>query len=185
MTDQVAARLIAKRIADYALTLPLSLGVVISVWPVMAVGATGACMLHSWKRCVKETSVHRRVFFITMATQVIIEVVLATLAAAYFAPYIGEKCSLDERWQALFRAKDTAAIRYIQDAFNCCGLHSVRDRAWPFQDGEHGVAACVRQTGRKRSCYGAWQKEKRTVAGWMLAVPILVFVLRVGRSEIF
>jgi hypothetical protein len=79
----------------------------------------------------------------------------------------------------MFGQKQENAIRIIQDAFKCCGLHSPVDRAWPFPG--HGVEAnaCRVQYERERSCFDQWRTEEQLVAGMMLIVVILVFLWKV------
>jgi hypothetical protein len=86
-------------------------------------------------------------------------------------------CGLKERWYTLYNWKDGDAIRRIQDAFDCCGLDTVKDRAWPFSF--NGASTCAKDFGRKNSCFGAWRKEEQIQAGLLLLVAVLVFVVKV------
>jgi len=54
----------------------------------------------------------------------IYEAALATLSGTYIGPANSLRCGLDERWRNLYHNKDGNAVRRIQDAFQCCGLHS-------------------------------------------------------------
>ncbi|KAF2190802.1 hypothetical protein K469DRAFT_657411 [Zopfia rhizophila CBS 207.26] len=102
--------------------------------------------------------------------------VVITLLGTHAAPPSDLDCNLDRRWSTLFRHKNSEAIRTIQDAFNCCGLRSARDRAWPFQDRDHGVDACEKAFGRTSGCFGPWRGEEQRVAGLLMGVVGLVFV---------
>ncbi|OJJ96006.1 hypothetical protein ASPACDRAFT_63999 [Aspergillus aculeatus ATCC 16872] len=65
--------------------------------------------------------------------------ILLTLTLTYLNNTTGiSSCTLDQTWQEYFHARDAATIRTIQDRLQCCGLRSVRDRAWPFKDRDHG-----------------------------------------------
>ncbi|KAI1479417.1 hypothetical protein F4774DRAFT_381959 [Daldinia eschscholtzii] len=63
--------------------------------------------------------------------QLILTVVLATLAAEGLSSSQVSDCNLEVNWQRLYTAHDGRAIQRIQDALNCCGLRSVKDRDWP------------------------------------------------------
>jgi hypothetical protein len=112
---------------------------------------------------------------VLVLTLSILETVLATLAGTYILPVSGLQCGLDNRWQRMFKTKDQNAIRRIQDAFNCCGLHSVKDRAWPFPDDRKDANTCQAITRRTQSCFGLWRREEQGVAGMVLLVVIMVF----------
>ncbi|KIW06264.1 uncharacterized protein PV09_02736 [Verruconis gallopava] len=106
------------------------------------------------------------------------EAVLATLAGTHISPVSGLRCGLDERWLAMFKEKN-AIIGKIQDAFQCCGLHSLVDKAYPFPNKERGADACVKMYNRQRSCFDSWQSEERLMAGLLLLVTIAVAVWKV------
>jgi hypothetical protein len=108
------------------------------------------------------------------------ETVLATLAGTYLAPVSGLRCGLDERWRDLYKAKNEKAIRRIQDAFNCCGLHSRVDMAYPFPSKERLADACLKMYERKSNCFEAWRGEERGMAGLILAITAGVAVWKVS-----
>ncbi|KAI9376620.1 hypothetical protein BJX61DRAFT_538703 [Aspergillus egyptiacus] len=93
--------------------------------------------------------------------------VIGVIALAYIYPEATLACHLNEKWQYFFQHKDVRAIRSIQDRFQCCGLRSTLDRAWPFRDREHGNNACELQLGYRRSCLGPWRDTQRN-ASWMV-----------------
>jgi len=76
----------------------------------------------------------------------------------------------------LFAQKNGNAIRAIQDAFDCCGLNSVVDRAFPFSGGR---SQCSEVYGRKKSCFANWRKAEQTNAGLFLLVAFVVFLIKV------
>ncbi|KAL6229542.1 hypothetical protein BDW75DRAFT_235130 [Aspergillus navahoensis] len=59
---------------------------------------------------------------------------LGTLALSYLFPSDILSCHLESQWQSFFQQKNAHVIRTIQDRFQCCGLRSIHDRAWPFKD---------------------------------------------------
>ena len=109
----------------------------------------------------------------------IYEAVVATLAGTYFHPLSSLQCGLDERWAALFRNKNEQTIKRIQDAFECCGLHSVLDKAWPFEGHGNKPNTCTTRFARSTSCFTSWRAEERRVASLMLVVVLLVFAWKV------
>lgn len=110
------------------------------------------------------------------------ETVIATLAGTHIAPRTALSCALEERWRAMFRAKDGESVARIQDAFQCCGLRSSRDMAFPFPGGRHGADACEVRYERTRGCFEAWEGQERVVAGIMMAVAVGVFLWMVSSS---
>jgi hypothetical protein len=105
--------------------------------------------------------------------------VVITLVGAHAAPPSGLDCGLHERWQKLFKSKNSDAIRTIQDAFNCCGLTNPQDMAWPFPDRSHDQHACESAFGRTNGCFSAWKAEEQQVAGLLIGVVAMVFVWQV------
>ncbi len=108
--------------------------------------------------------------------QLIYETVIATLAIGYIVPPSALACDLDQKWLLLYREKDEKAIRAIQDRFNCCGLNSVFDRAFPFSGGR---SECSRVFGRDKSCFGEWRQAEQLSAGLFLLVALVVFMIKV------
>lgn len=82
----------------------------------------------------------------------------------------------------MWRAHDAEAIRRIQDAFNCCGLNSVKDRAWPFPRGGAPAVDCAAQWGRTTPCVGPWTAALRQSSGADFAVVAGVGLLQVSSS---
>lgn len=118
-----------------------------------------------------------RIFQATVAAFLIYETVVATLAGVYVSPFGGMQCALKDRWAALRSAKDADSIRKIQDAFNCCGLMSTKDMAWPFPEKAHTEAnRCVVRFDRSRACIEPWRAEEQRVAIMLMIVPIAVFL---------
>ncbi|PLB33924.1 uncharacterized protein BDW47DRAFT_85363 [Aspergillus candidus] len=89
-------------------------------------------------------------------------------------------CRLESYWQSHFQAKDAHTIRSIQDRFQCCGLHSTRDRAWPFKNRDHGDDACEAQFGYGRSCLVPWREQTVSTSWTMFAAVALILVVKVG-----
>lgn len=83
----------------------------------------------------------------------------------------------------MFRAHNAGAIRRVQDALECCGLNSIKDRAYPF--GKIGPSSCAETYGRSRSCRGPWMAAMQTNAGVDFGVVIAVGLLQVCSSTPF
>ena len=110
----------------------------------------------------------------------IYETVVATLALTHMAPPGNLACPLDRQWGRLYSNKDDGAIRSIQDAHQCCGLHHVKEMAWPFQDQNHGADACSKMLGRQGSCFGQWRRDEQIGAGLLLLVAVMTFLIKVS-----
>ncbi|EDO01546.1 predicted protein [Sclerotinia sclerotiorum 1980 UF-70] len=110
--------------------------------------------------------------------QLIYETVVATLALTYMIPPNSLHCGLEDKWQKLFSTKNEGNIKAIQDTLNCCGLHSVFDKAWPFRKDVHGPGNCVDLTNRSQSCFGSWRQAEQVNAGLFLIVAIVIFIIK-------
>lgn len=109
--------------------------------------------------------------FIFLIT-IILDTILLTYALSALNPNF-LSCQLETQWLALFRHKNSASIRNIQDRFDCCGFKSVLDKAWPFPSKleKHGADACVRAFSRRgRACMQGLIMEERKVLGIMIAI---------------
>ncbi|KAM0556823.1 hypothetical protein ACHAPJ_005883 [Fusarium lateritium] len=115
--------------------------------------------------------------FVVQVLQALITTILATLLFEGIVPSGIMDCMLDKQWMGMFRAHDGRSIRRIQDAFDCCGLNSVRDRAYPFP----GTAPsnCAETYGRRTACREPWRGALQTLSGLDLVV-----VLGVGLVQI-
>ncbi|KAH7386259.1 hypothetical protein BKA64DRAFT_711489 [Cadophora sp. MPI-SDFR-AT-0126] len=107
--------------------------------------------------------------------QLIYETVIATLALTHMIPPSALNCELGTRWQMLWRMKDANAVRTIQDALNCCGFNTVLDRSWPFED----PTACSKTFNRNQPCVRPWRRSEQNMAGLLLLVAVIVFIIKV------
>lgn len=105
---------------------------------------------------------------------------IATVALTYLFPDNILSCHLEQQWQSYFQAKDTQSIRAIQDGFQCCGLRSIRDRAWPFKDRNHGDNACEVQLGYRQSCFMPWSEQQQTASWMVFAAAALSWAVKVS-----
>lgn len=114
-----------------------------------------------------------------LAFQLMYETVVATLSLTYMAPASSLSCGLEEQWKRLYMSKDGAAVRRIQDRFDCCGFNSLRDRAWPFPHDHLGPEQCQARFDRTRSCAGPWRQAEQINAGLFLTVAAITFAIKV------
>jgi hypothetical protein len=114
-----------------------------------------------------------------IAFQLIYETVVATLALTHMAPPSSLNCGLEEQWKRLWMSKDEAAIKRIQNRFDCCGFNSVLDRAWPVPGKEVGVGECQKRFDRTQSCAGPWRQAEQINAGLLFTVAAVIFVIKV------
>lgn len=117
------------------------------------------------------------------AVQAILSIVLCTLFATDLVPSDALQCQLSTEWQRLWTSHDANSIRTIQDAFNCCGFNSVKDRFWPFPH-KDSRPDCATQWDRTTSCAGPWMQALRASAGVDFAIVVTVGLLQVSSKQI-
>lgn len=106
--------------------------------------------------------------------QLMYETIVATLALTHIVPPSALRCGLDARWLRLYQSHNARAIRTIQDTFECCGLNSLADRAFPFGN----PSTCAAVYGRNKNCFGEWRKAEQINAGLLFLVAVIVFILK-------
>lgn len=132
---------------------------------------------------------------VMQAIQAILTTALAThLAVLGLLPSDGSagglgSCALQTRWQAMWTAHDGQRIKAVQDALNCCGFNSLKDRAWPFPPGgppEKGAGAptCVDSFKRTVACAGPWRNALTGLAALEMIVVLGVGALQVRLRRI-
>ncbi|KZF19979.1 hypothetical protein L228DRAFT_32965 [Xylona heveae TC161] len=163
------------------LSLPVSSYLALTTTVLPAIAAFGGCTAHVLARCSRENQRGSTIW--SYASQLLIaiillmyETVVATLSLSHIVPVSSLRCQLDDKWLALFQRKKTDAIRRIQDSHQCCGLHSVMDKAFPFPAKDVEPDACTRTFGWKKSCFQDWQHDEQVMASLLLLVSILMFI---------
>ena len=122
-------------------------------------------------------------FYLLMGVVVVVyDTVIATLALTNMTPPGALRCPLEDRWTALFRSRNSQAIRTIQDRHECCGFNTVQRMAWPFPDASHTTKACVEAFGRTQACAGGWRQDLQITAGLILLVALVSFLLKASSS---
>lgn len=117
--------------------------------------------------------------------QALATAVLATLLFEGAAPSVGLSCVLENRWMTMFRAHDAGSIRQIQDILECCGLNSVKDRAYPFPQDGGRPSSCAVTYDRSVACREPWTAALSSNAGIDLGVVLAVGVLQVNLPLFF
>jgi len=108
----------------------------------------------------------------------ILDAVLITLASTHI-PSSSLSCNLGQRWAQLFQSHDARAIRTIQDALECCGFNTPKDRAYPFPAKHVGPDACMNTYGRDKACGGAWMGKEKQATGIMVAVGGVLAIFKI------
>ncbi|KFZ07375.1 hypothetical protein V501_06512 [Pseudogymnoascus sp. VKM F-4519 (FW-2642)] len=156
-----------------SLPIPLTLPVLITLLPLLTTLTTTYLT-----RLLRPSNLPTYTTLLTLITT------LETALATWAITYLPASCGLEEKWAALYRAKDADSIRRIQDRWACCGFNSVKDRAWPFPHGKDGeefdAGQCKRIWGREIACGQAWGEEERRMAGVLVGVAVAVFVVKVA-----
>ncbi|OBT66556.1 hypothetical protein VE03_03700 [Pseudogymnoascus sp. 23342-1-I1] len=153
-----------------SLPIPLTLPVLVTLLPIVTTLMTAYI-----SRLLSPSKLPLYTTLLTMLTT------YGTVLATWALTYLPASCGLEERWSALYRAKDADAIRRIQDRWECCGFNSAVDRAWPFPHGPPGgpgAKQCSEVLGRTTACGAAWGEEERRMAGVLVGVAVAVFVLK-------
>jgi len=107
-----------------------------------------------------------------------LDVLLIGLATFQASPEI-LSCTLDTQWAAWFQTKHDRPIRDIQNMLECCGLHSTRDRAFPFPDRTHTANACVEAYSRDAACGTQWMGRARGALMFFAGLGVVGLVLKV------
>ncbi|KAI4169592.1 MAG: hypothetical protein LQ343_005612 [Gyalolechia ehrenbergii] len=131
---------------------------------------------------LKRRSLPSWVLPICFVVLVVYDTVIATLAATQIIPSEVMTCGLFQRWQSLWSTHNAEAIKRIQDAHNCCGFKTIKDRAWPFA-GNDGADRCSIMYEREQNCLPGWQRDQQINAGLILLVAIGTFLVKANISE--
>lgn len=154
---------IPRTLSAFTLALPLISGLIVS--SITTLPSSRPLLLKSNKPTHQPQWQNYTLLLLT-----IFSTVLATLSGTHLSSSPTQTCALDTKWQSMFSKHDGKSIQRIQDAFDCCGLHSVLDKAFPFPSKNVGVNACSKTFGRTKSCFSEWRGEEKQVAGLGLVV---------------
>jgi hypothetical protein len=150
-----------------AIFLPLTASAIAIYFPHLIRTATGS-------------ELRRRLLPVALqAAQLIFTTVLATFFLGNAIPSSARSCLLSTQWQELYSRHDGEAIRRIQDALNCCGFRTVKDRSWPFPS-EGQLVNCAVQFGRTTPCAAPWTTALQATSGLEFGVVLGVGFLQVS-----
>jgi hypothetical protein len=114
----------------------------------------------------------------TQTLQLIFGNVLATLLLQRVVPGEFLNCNLDRAWTRMWMAHDASGIRDVEEGLHCCGFRSLKDRAWPFPEGQNpDHMACASRLGYHVPCQGPWTAYMQRSAGAAFGVVVLVQLL--------
>lgn len=99
----------------------------------------------------------RKVYFLLCA---ISEISVIAVVLCHIYPSANSVARLSQLWTTLYAEKKTMVIKNLQDTGNCCGLASLTDRAWPFENSR----ACHEIYKREASCLSPWLASHRLTA---------------------
>ncbi|QUC21949.1 uncharacterized protein UV8b_06190 [Ustilaginoidea virens] len=114
---------------------------------------------------------------ILQSAQALVTAVLATLLLEAVVPSPALHFLLEYEWDKLYRAEDSNHLMYIQDTYNCCGLDSVDDRAYPFVHAPGG--SCAEMHGRTTPCRRPWKIALQFFAGTDFAIVVIVALMQI------
>ncbi|KAI9902181.1 hypothetical protein N3K66_003998 [Trichothecium roseum] len=163
-----------------ALSLPVSpvISILTILLPVLAyLNANAHPHVLSFARANSSARLKQLTPYILQTLQGLLITILATLLLQDAVPGQLSTCGLESRWMDLYRHKDGSTIRKIQDQLECCGLNSVKDRAYPFP--KSGASTCADTYGRDQSCRDPWSASLRTNAGVDFGVVVAVGLLQI------
>ena len=145
------------------MTLPFPLSI-----PALNVGVSLAGLICIWSSRWFHWPIHDRSYqscLIRLSYFVLLlPFALAVLSATYLIPSDLRDCRTEMQWERLFRSKNEAAIRSIQNQLHCCGFNSMRDRAWPFPSRNVDARTCERTSGFLANCGPRWGRGVLNVA---------------------
>lgn len=162
--------------------MPKALGLFTVVLPLITGVSTHGTSILVQRASKREKAQLTLPLLAVIGFQLVYETIVATLAITHIIPPSNLTCGLNEKWTFLFKTKNEKAIQSIQDSLQCCGLNSVKDRAWPFAtvDNGHTVPSkCAEYTGRTNSCFGDWRRAEQINAGMIFLVAVTVFIVKV------
>ncbi|KAI1257038.1 hypothetical protein MGN70_000076 [Eutypa lata] len=173
ITAGLTAIAIYVQVNSSAISLPISLGTTIITILLPLIAAANFFYYPILHRMSQQRSSLIQQFVLPglQILQGVLTVILVTLSFEGLLPGPNIRCSLEENWKRLWIAHDGRAIERIQDAFSCCGLNTIKDRAWP-------QGQCPQLYGRHDPCAGPWRAAMQRNSGLGFAVAMTVGILQ-------
>ncbi|RGP63348.1 hypothetical protein FLONG3_9909 [Fusarium longipes] len=166
----IIAIIVHVRSSNLSLAISPAVSIVTIILPIL--GFLNTACYPSFRRATKASPsrVAQLGPFVVQVLQALIATILATLLFERAVSSDVTNCMMENKWMRMFRAHDASGIRRIQDAFDCCGLNSVRDRAYPFPGTT--PSNCAATYGRRTACREPWHEALQTIALIDLAVVV-------------
>ncbi|PQK11839.1 hypothetical protein BB8028_0003g04610 [Beauveria bassiana] len=165
---------IYQHISSAKLSLPIS-GLTISTVLLLLFALIDSTFYYRW---AKETRAYRAIGRGVWLSQGVATIILATLFFSYIPSSDARDCLLSTVWQRIFSSHDAQTIRRIQDAFNCCGFNTVRDRAWPFPTHET-ARSCEEMYGRTIACNRPFRATLQRASGVEFGVLMISGLVKI------
>lgn len=113
----------------------------------------------------------RKSYFLLCA---ISEISVIAVVLNYIYPAASSAARLSQLWISLYAENKTMVIKNLQDTGNCCGLASLTDRAWPFENSR----ACHEIYKREASCLSSWLVSHNLTAVFITIIVSITLVFK-------
>ncbi|KAI1117574.1 hypothetical protein F5Y14DRAFT_403140 [Nemania sp. NC0429] len=158
------------------LSLPISTGTTVLTILLPLFAAANIIYTPILNRLVKSTTLQQLLLPTLHILQGGLTIVIATLAAQGFVPSRALGCELESNWQLLWHNHDGRSIERIQNMFECCGLHSVVDRAWP-----RTKEQCSEIYNRHTSCDAPWMASMQRTSGLQFTIAVVAGIIQLAQ----
>ncbi|KAI0596083.1 hypothetical protein F4775DRAFT_566422 [Biscogniauxia sp. FL1348] len=177
----LAAVAIYVQVTSSTLSLPISTGTTVLTIILPFIAAANIFFTPALARLLARRGVPDIQQLVPHALQIIqgvVTIIIATQSFEGFVPGQSLTCNLQGNWQHLWSGHDGRAIERIQDSFNCCGLYSVKDRAWPPNN-------CEQLYNRHVSCAAPWRASMQRTSGLGFGVAIAIGLIQLVHLALY
>ncbi|KAF4449151.1 hypothetical protein F53441_7547 [Fusarium austroafricanum] len=173
----IIAIIVHVRSSNLSLAISPTLSIITIILPIFGFLNTTVYPRLSHRAKSSSSGVAQLAPLIVQVLQALVITILATRLLERAMPSEMMECRLDTKWMNMFRAHDASSIRRIQDAFDCCGLNTIRDRAYPFPGMR--PSNCDETYGRRTACREPWAGALQKLSLLDLAVVLGVGLVQV------
>lgn len=113
----------------------------------------------------------KKTYFLLCA---ICEISVIAVTLSHIFPAANSVARLSQRWTVLYAENNTMVIKSLQDSGNCCGLASLTDKAWPFENS----SACHEIYKRQASCLSSWLENHNLTAVMIIVVVSITLIFK-------
>lgn len=107
----------------------------------------------------------RKSYFLLCA---ISEISVIAVALSHIYPAASSVARLGQLWITLYAENKTMVIKNLQDTGNCCGLASLTDRAWPFEN--------------SWACHEIYKREASSLSSWLASHNLTAVLITIAVS---